>query len=871
MTIAKEKAIRFIGLRTALAVALVTTTATCAAALAQEPAVPQAGSAGQPDASAGTATALQEVVVTATRRAQTVQDVPISVTALTNQNMVEQGIKTATDLVQMVPGLTINAVNGGGSGGQTADTLVSIRGITSSVGAATTGIYLDDVPLQQRNNGANAINSAVFPQLFDLDRVEVLRGPQGTLYGGSSEGGTLRFISPQPSFTKDTLYSRAEGSSTQGGDPNAEIGVAIGGPLIDDTLAGHASAWLRHDGGYIDHVSQYTGNVLPGGDNSNSEDHEAFHVALAWKPVEPLLVTLNYYYLNNFYRDSGQYWTNIPQYQNYLGPGTPGTLETYCPCNFGPFKTGVNTNVGKNFYTSDAQLSPLLSPHSNSLSIPSITIDYLFSKVELKFISAYSDTINDQSPNYSEVATESRALTPLEEPYNSLPQNGPYIATLPDYSAVYHDHAETTDLTEELRATSTNPDARLSWVAGLFYSLNREHSLEFENGNIGDLGAAVQLGLPSAAGTAFAADNGIALVEPESSRETQEAAYGQATLKITQHLHLLAGLRLTRDSFSFSEAAGGSAFGYAPGVVEPIAVGSLTESPVTPLYGLQYVVDRNLNFYATAAEGFRPGGVNQTIPPFCAASLALIGYANGATPSTYRSDSLWSYELGSKAIAWDGRASLDGSVYYIDWPGIQTPISLACGSSLIINAAKAVSKGADLQTALLLFPGFTFSVNGAYTDSRYAGTVSNGVATLISSGSELPGIPLWSGTTSVQYRFQLASRPAFVRLDYTYQGATVQAAAGPGTASYAPDAYYLGPNRIANLRAGMTFGKLDLEAFVANLTNSEDSLYRTDFGPGPGRLNCKNPSCTLYQAYEIGSTVGTFNPRTLGIDLSYRY
>ena len=215
-----------------------------------------------------------------------------------------------------------------------------------------------------------------------------------------------------------------------------------------------------------------------------------------------------------------------------------------------------------------------------------------------------------------------------------------------------------------------------------------------------------------------------------------------------------------------------------------VANGTVTQTPVTPLGGLQYFVNRNLNFYATASKGFRPGGVNTAVPPACAQALAQVGYPNGAPP-TYGADSLWSYELGSKAIAWGGRASLDGSLYYIDWPGVQTSITLPCGAGIIINAAKAVSKGGDLQAAFVLFPGLTARLSAAYTDARYAGRVSSGAPLpLILSGDPLPSIPVWSGTASLEYQFHVANRPTFVRIDYTYNGSFGSVRSGPGTADY---------------------------------------------------------------------------------------
>ena len=151
-----------------------------------------------PAPSSGGGQALEEVVVTATRQTSTVNKVPLSIAAVTQQTIDQQGLKQATDLVRTVPGLTLAA----GAPAQTGLATFAIRGIVASVGAATTGVYLDDTSLTRRNNaGVNQNPGAAQPVLYDLARVEVLKGPQGTLYGGSSEGGTVRYITPLPSLT----------------------------------------------------------------------------------------------------------------------------------------------------------------------------------------------------------------------------------------------------------------------------------------------------------------------------------------------------------------------------------------------------------------------------------------------------------------------------------------------------------------------------------------------------------------------------------------------------------------------------------------------------------------------------------------------
>ena len=184
---------------------------------------------------------LQEITVTATRHEEGLSKVPISVTALTQDAMDLRGVKDFQDVAKFTPGVIID--NSGTNN-------ISIRGISSSGGAGTTGIYIDDTPIQIRALAFNPDDA--LPKAFDVDRIEVLRGPQGTLFGAGSEGGTVRYITTQPSLTKTSFYSRDEVSFTQGGSANYEAGIAAGGPLIDGTLGARVSVWYRHDGGYID-------------------------------------------------------------------------------------------------------------------------------------------------------------------------------------------------------------------------------------------------------------------------------------------------------------------------------------------------------------------------------------------------------------------------------------------------------------------------------------------------------------------------------------------------------------------------------------------------------------------------------------------
>ena len=238
---------------------------------------------------------LEEVVVTATRHEENLRKVAISVTALTQEALDLRGIKDIQDVARFTPGIEVD--NSGTNN-------ISIRGIASSGGAGTTGIYIDDTPIQMR---ALALNpDEALPKSFDLDRVEVLRGPQGTLFGAGSEGGTVRYITTQPSLTRTSVYSRSEVSTTQGGDPSYESGVAVGGPLIDGTLGARATVWYRHDGGWIDLVDPTT--LATTDRNANYDNTLLIRVAALWAASDNWAVTPGIYYQDRYRNNFESYW-----------------------------------------------------------------------------------------------------------------------------------------------------------------------------------------------------------------------------------------------------------------------------------------------------------------------------------------------------------------------------------------------------------------------------------------------------------------------------------------------------------------------------------------------------------------------------------
>jgi outer membrane receptor protein involved in Fe transport len=456
---------------------------------------------------------LDEVVVTATRQSDTVSRVPLSVTAVTQRSLEQQGIKTVQDLSRTIPAVTFRR-----SGNDNVPN-VAIRGISGQLGASTTGVYLDDTPLQKRGTiGVVTGGGSPFPILYDLERVEVLKGPQGTLFGASSEGGTIRFITPSPSLNVYTGNARTEVSTTKGGAISYEGGAAIGGPLIENKLGFRLSVFARQIGGYIDHVSYYDGHEFD--KNTNGGEQRAVRFAATWAPTPKMKITPAYYYSYDHSDDLDTFWQDVPQYT--VNPGVFTNIvnfNTALPAQarfnydlpdkfypggtFGPFKYGPG-KVGTGFYIDEShQVLPQRSQRTTKLQIPSLTLDYDFGYFSAKAITSYVYDRTD-GPVQTNAGLRGGNFAPNAGSFNAAGQylpcsatpgapcggtagyvipgtntpvpggfgaNGLFLVGQPFTYTEYQFYNVRRSFTQELRFSS-NPDngSRFSWVAGGFFS-----------------------------------------------------------------------------------------------------------------------------------------------------------------------------------------------------------------------------------------------------------------------------------------------------------------------------------------------------------------------------------------------------------------
>jgi outer membrane receptor protein involved in Fe transport len=819
---------------------------------------------------------LQEVVVTATRHEEALSRVPISVTALTQDAMDARGIKDFQDIARFTPGVSIdNSTNA-----------ISIRGISSSAGAGTTGIYLDDTPIQMRNVGFNPEDS--LPKTFDLERVEILRGPQGTLFGAGAEGGAVRYILTQPSLTASSTYVRTEANYTQYAQPSYELGIAHGQPLVEGVFGWRASAWYRYDGGWVNRVDPTTGAVLA----HNVDFHHTLVLRLAgiWQPAGAVTIAPSILYQNRQQHDAQTYW---PAYSN------PGSWD-------------FNTATPERLPDPDHYYLPALKLQWDLGQSAIISNTSYFHR---KGFTGYQGTVYDLAfyqsvgwPNNPSFGIPA-GLTGLScGPSSTTPVPPCSWYPLLDGQGIHLPAGFTNEQTpnlitntqqsyvQELRWQSSDNAARLRWTLGTFWQLAKEGSIEELRDTQIDPFFTYLYGVPATSLFTFTQPDGT-VVAPYScptnvnyaaipacdiyynhnvTFDRQIAGYGELSYALTDQWRLTVGERVARTSFSLNHYADGLE-NFGPSA----KTASERETSNTPKASLAWQVDNANLFYATYAKGFRPGGGNAPLPGYCstggaASPLALAGYPNGA-PLTYKSDATQSYELGSKN-SFGQALRIATSVYYIKWNGIQQNVYVAgtCGLQFTDNLGTAVAKGFDFQAELALGAlhldlavGYT---NARFTENSNAGGNPN-APRLVSAGDAISGEaaidyapgtgPPWTVAVGPEYRFHLAQREAFVRVDYEYQSRNPWLAAvqDPQSSQFIPGSYTLPATHFASLRGGVTLGDWQIAAFVDNLLNSH---IVTNYALG--QVDPYNPAGSPSQQ----QNVYTFRPRTLGITATWR-
>ncbi len=507
---------------------------------------------------------LQEVVVSATRREESVDKVPLSIAAISADELLQSGIKDITDLAASTPGLEFGI---SGNGFSSQFTSITIRGMNSNTGSPVVGIYLDDTPLQTRYSGSGvALTGSPYPVVFDLDRVEVARGPQGTLFGADSEAGTVRFITNQPSLTTTSGFAHGEAAETEGGAPSYEVGAAVGGPIVDNLIGFRLSAYGRQDGGYVDMFDPISMRVTHADENTNKK--YALRGALTFQ-ADGIRITPSLHFQDYRQGDSGRFYP-------------------------------IFSDVSDGYYA-NGRLLPETA--FDNLVVASNKIEVPLPFADLSSMTSY--TARNNSGSLDAGAGDGSYDPPIG--YGSpLGDEFPVTYSNASYTS-YGQHMHS--ITQELRLVSSQPSAFVTWVAGLYYDHRYQRDYQFQYS-------------PSA--TLYSALGTQVYNYDETNLDDQFAAYAQADLHFTSQWTLTLGERIARVQTKFQELVVPNLF-FEVGI-PPVSRTTVTQTPSTPKVAVSYQLDPNDLFYASASEGFRVGGGNAGLASICDVTQAAAQF-----------------------------------------------------------------------------------------------------------------------------------------------------------------------------------------------------------------------------------------------------
>ena len=645
--------------------------------------------------------ALEDIIVTAEKRSESLEKVPMSIVAYSGQTLAEIGVQDFSSLAARIPGVTLNSAGPGRSS-------YSIRGVASVGGnSPTTGLYVDETPILP--SGGDGAVASVDPDLFDLARVEVLRGPQGSLYGASSMGGTIRLITNQPELARTDGAVRVEGSDTQHGSGNLRLDGMYNVPLIEDRVALRVVGTYKDFSGFID---REIGVWAP-----NPGAQPPYPVS----PAVPISVvkgvnTEKLYSLRTLLKIAvSDAFTLTPSvWVQDLQVGGPPDYDVPTGQAGGPLIQARPANVSE--------------AYSDRFVLSNLTMTY-----DLSWGSLLSST------SYMH-----RQETTPDDQTEALEINIPQGQFVP---SVYAPIVTTRELTEELRLAFNPAGWALSGVAGAYFNnTNRHYFVDFLTPNY----AALFSNSPSSAPYLPLSDVNYSQHGDYSPK--QSAVFAELNYAITSQWKATAGLRWYDLQYTAVRYEDGWSNGGPT-----LSTGTAKNTGFNPKAELSYQATDEQLYYVSASKGVRPGGVNTS-------NLAQKGC--GQDYGQYQPDSLWDYEAGAKTRWLNGAVTLNGAAYYIKWSDVQQGKTLPCSYQITENAGSAVVHGGELEIEALLGAHLHVGAGVGYTKAVLAADAPSlgGV-----QGQQLENVPLWNGNATVKYLFNPApGYDGFVRADGQY-------------------------------------------------------------------------------------------------------
>jgi iron complex outermembrane receptor protein len=702
------------------------------------------------DAPVADSSVLEEITVTANKLTATkVLDTPVSIQAISGDALQRSGSAGIMDIAGTIPGLSIQDLGPG-------DKKYVIRGINST-GASTTGIYYGEAVI----SGSNADDGGGFEpdiRLYDLDRVEVLRGPQGTLYGASSMSGTIRYIPKSPDLNKLEGYLTLEGSETAHASGNYNINGALNLPIVEGMLSLRMVGWKLYDSGYIDQIRVGTLGVRQGVNDDNVGGGRAI---LRYQPTESLTIDASY--------------TSQTE--------TSGGSSRYTPAGVTAFNGGPIAPIqGCDLCNTDVTQSPW----SDNLKVFGLTVTYDTG------LGTVTGTTNQFNRRTGFTFDSTPILVSFDVPI-------PAETLEPRYRKVN---------SSEIRYAS-NLDFPVNFVVGGY----REHESQ-------DLAVQVittnDLGLPNGPFSSSNDDDALGaggntfFGRTDSRNTTQYAGFGEATWKVTPALTAVAGIRYFTETLNGVQEQTHPFGGFPPDSpnLVPLPDPEETFNKVTWKENVSYKFSDALLAYETISTGFRSGGLNAVSQPF------------EAIPAAYAPDTLTNFEVGAKGRLLEGLLDYQLDAYFIRWANIQVQETTADQAFVYQgNAGTAHVKGVEFELTARPIEYLTANFAGSYQDAYLVQGASdqqyalNG--TLGRTGDDIPNVPKYQFNLGLNYTRPIAGDwQGSLAVDVTYRDSV--------DAYFASNTKFnlvLAPYTLVGLRVGVINGPWSVTAFARNLTD----------------------------------------------------
>ncbi len=656
---------------------------------------------------------LEEIVVTATKRASGLQEIPMSISALTGDSLERYGVTDFTDIAASVPSVSFRSSGPG-------RTKLNVRGISGATGVApTVSFYLDEMPVQTISSGSTTsfAQSIIDPKMFDLERVEVLRGPQGTLYGSSSMGGTIRLITRQPAVGEFDASVAAEFSSTQGGGMNYRLNGMVNAPFGESAALRIVGSYTDNDG-YFDRVSSSTGEMFA--KDVNTEETVSVRASLRWEINE------NAYLQPTVFTQT----TKMDGKPNFDGPGSDSV-------QFAPFDAA--------------------EPFDDDFTMISLTYGHDFNAISL--LATYSQ-IDREFKNLEDITDVGELfVTP-----NPLP--GP---------AFSDELVDLDDETIEIRLTSSS-DSDWQWLIG-YYRKDATSDAGYRMGpgwvpvDLDDDGVidVFQNGLA----------NTQKLQEYEEDAFFGELTYHlNDSFSITAGLRSLDYDFHSKEE-NWGTAFTGPVDRSGANVRDAVISDSVTNEKLTLAYKFgddnQVYVSGATGSRPGGINRIIPRSSDPAdlIPFACDQDLIALGVGD---PAGYIGDEVTNTEIGWKVLFGDS-VRLNGALYNVKWDDVQQLVttSFQCGNNFTGNIGEAKSTGLELEFTAALGDNATFNFNLGYIDAQFEETVQiPGSPPIVEKGDLLADVPKWTYYISLDYTIPANSGEYYVLGSLNYVDETLE-------------------------------------------------------------------------------------------------